>query len=118
MSEKEKEYYCIFDPETELLLGYGLKIADGKTSGKLLFDWLSEDSPVYDAEIHQIASFTFPDGSTLDDLAEKITLAFKAPNFPDVDTLKGCMLVPADLNEHLEVIEMHHAFAVRGKFDD
>lgn len=109
IKKAKREHYALYDAERNYYLGLGLLPGSG-----LIFDWIQEGSLLEGCTYTTIASFSGP--GSIKELANKIVESFEEEEFPNKENLKDCVLVVAEMDEHLNVVEIHHDTVIRGLF--
>ena len=108
-AKREREHYALYDAEQDRYLGLGL------ASGGLIFDWIREGSILEECTYTTIVAFSGP--GSIKELANKIVESFEEEKFPNKENLKDCVLVVAEVDEYLNVVEIHHDTVIRGLFE-
>jgi hypothetical protein len=108
-AKAKREHYALYDTERNHYLGLALT-----PGGSLVFDWLEKGSLLEKCTYISVVSFSGP--GSIKELASKIVESFEKEKFPSKENLKDCVLVVAEMDEHLNVVEIHHDTVIRGLF--
>lgn len=108
-AKRAREHYALYDAEQDHYLGLGLA-----SGSNLIFDWMREGSILEGCTYTTIVAFSGP--GSIKELANKIVESFEEEKFPNKENLKNCVLVVAEVDEYLNVIEIHHDTVIRGLF--